>query len=175
MKVRQGLLQLMLGTQFPGFITIKLFASRNNQTISSPELPFAFLPTDNVLNLSGVLRNETLLRCVTVFQHSVTTLDISKNGLKDISFLAGFRTLEVLSLSDNELDDSIMIPRLEYLRVLHIDTNQIQDIISFVEKLRVNCPFLTDLNTLKNPCCPYFKDGTGNDEYNRYRYVFVWI
>jgi hypothetical protein len=58
----------------------------------------------------------------------VTSLNLSKNFIKDISDISFLNTIRILNISNNRIDDISALENLEYLEILNAENNEITSI-----------------------------------------------
>lgn len=120
------------------------------------------------LNLTGrglaSLEKSALAKCCRVAEH----VDLSRNELQALDFLAGFDRMQTLTCDHNSLCTLTSLPLLKQLDTLSLNFNHLRDLES-LEHVARNCPALTHLSLMGNPCCPLFSPATSEETYAAYR------
>lgn len=101
----------------------------------------------------------------------VTEAGLQFNALtgESLADLAPFSSLETLLLDNNEIATLRFLPPLPHLHTLWLNNNELATLDDVVLPLSKQCPRLSYLSLLRNPCCPNELMGKGEAEYRRYR------
>jgi len=95
--------------------------------------------------------------------------DFSFNDLTDLKGLDKFRNIETLILDNNGILSLENLPDLPRLTTLWCNKNDLMDIEVVLRAVSKNCPRLTYLSLLGNPCCANELNGNAVQEYTRLR------
>ncbi|KAF8289834.1 hypothetical protein TcYC6_0009280 [Trypanosoma cruzi] len=109
---------------------------------------------------------------------SITEAHLSFNAIDSrslcrLSHLAA--TLQTLVLDNNELQEVSSLPPLPGLQRLWLNNNRLVGLEDVLTVVSMQCPALTYLSLLRNPCCPSELDGHLPIEYTRYRLYVKYV
>jgi len=147
----------------------------SSSTLETPlETPFE--TTVKGEHLSSIGQNLTEIPSLfgDTYGDKVKQLDFSYNGIRKVTNLQNFKTLNSLVLDNNELDSSQNFPSIPTLQTLWVNNNKIDDLRTFMDCVVKSFPNLTYLSMLKNPACPNYFTGKDFDDYQRYRYYVLY-
>ncbi len=121
------------------------------------------LPADVTISEEAVTESIETTEAANVYEtpdenprgaNSETELDLSYQGLTDISFLSDYQHLEILKLQGNEISDISALVGLTGLKSLNLDGNNISDIsplseLTELEYLNLNFNNIVDISVLE--------------------------
>jgi len=103
------------------------------------------------------------------FADVCTELTITFCSLKSVSNLDKFQKLKMLNCDNNLIEDENYFPHIGTLETLCLNSNKITRLSYLVNQIENSFPNLKYLSLLKNPCCPNYLVGKGNEDYKKYR------
>jgi len=103
-------------------------------------------------------------------------LDLTENSITEFKILSSMKHLKRLILDKNGIKTLIDFPEVPTLQTLWLNNNNLQSLTSIIDILSKRTPNLTYLSLMMNPVCPdmYFKDGSLDNAYKRYRLLIVY-
>ncbi|KAL5284980.1 hypothetical protein ACFFRR_006979 [Megaselia abdita] len=99
----------------------------------------------------------------------IEILDLSYNGLVDLSFLINFPKLKTLILDRNFKLDYRSFPDMFFLEILWINNCNIIDIRNWLKTLQLCAPNIKELSMMCNPVGSTVLNGVTQEEENLYR------
>jgi hypothetical protein len=126
---------------------------------------------DNKLSAvsQGIRSLLELPESITSQSPSIKGADFSFNDITDLKGLDKFRNLETLILDNNKVSSLEFLPDLPRLNTLWLNKNELMDIEAVLSAVSKQCPRLTYLSLLGNPCCANELNGNAFAEYTRLR------
>ena len=85
---------------------------------------------------------------------SITKVDLTECGIRDLSNLSYFPSLELLVLDKNRLDGISTCPKLARLHTLWCNNNRITDLGNFLKEVAIKFPNIYHLSMMRNPATP---------------------
>jgi len=85
---------------------------------------------------------------------TITKVDLTECGLKDLSNLSYFPSLELLVLDKNKLESLSSCPKLIRLHTLWCNNNRISDLGNFLKEVAIKFPNIYHLSLMRNPVTP---------------------
>lgn len=114
------------------------------------------------LNLSN--KNLSSSHELGAFPKAVSFIDLSNNSISDAAFLQRLTNLAILNLDYNLFESFSSFPVLERLDTLSINSNNLVELPDSSK-----FPKLQNLSLMKNPCCPFLRHSSTENEVKTYR------
>ena len=99
----------------------------------------------------------------------VSYIDMSHNRLSDATFLRFHYNAKCINADYNSFEMLDTFPKLDNLDTLTLNFNSIDKINETIRSISKKFPKLQHLSLIQNPCCPFLKMSSTDNELQQYR------